>query len=843
MGIFILLALITVPGLWCYPLLTRYTKKDLGYVEKWAFILGTSFALTTLVLIGLMLLNIFSLTILIVFYGLFLIAYVVKYKGLVLPFWKESLTQIKNAKLPFVMALFIVLISIVLFFQPTQYFFGGRDPGVYVNTALQISHNNELKKPAPLLDEVKSQYPYVFEDKGIRYPAVYIETRQGVTNINPQFYHAYSIWLGISHKLFGSDKFLYITPIMALISLLMIYVATKEMFNKWVGLIATLLLCINISQIWYARGPYTEILSQLLLWFSMYTLIKACRNKDSVLGLIAGLSIGASILVRLDNIFFLPAVVFYLILMYLKKEGLSTRWANMVIIGFIGSFILLGSYIMMFGREYTQYQLIRNTPLPDFLTLPKLFVILLVLGVILSFITYFLRKPLVRLINLIQNHSRIIFAIVGVFTVFIFFYLYFIRPNVLIPNLTSAGGRSYREETLVRLGWYLTRMGIFLSMAGFIYFIQTKLRREHTLFLFMIVTNFALYLYDAKIYPDHFWAVRRHVPFIIPTFIIFLSYAAYSLGKIKIKHFKPWLVTGVVVLYFSGKFILAAYPFIIHTEYEGVREGLDIFAQNFEQGSIIVTDDSNSSRLVGTPLDFIYDKNVLVLKQDYNQKTFQRFIQDKKSNGIPVYLLIDSSYQNMQSPYTSYRFLNQVGFNFETAKPSELERPHEVIQNSRMFNIYESLPSNIYTGQLFLDVGTPEDINYEYNGFYNSEGDKDTTRRWAQGKADIRLLLEPQMFADKENCRLNIKAMRLMPDELTNPDLKITINGEFIGSIPLTDEMTDYFIDFSSSLVSGDGIILLEFDTKAFSPKDLMINEDARELGFLLESLKIETSE
>jgi hypothetical protein len=845
MGIVILILLLTVPGLWCYTFLSEEGKHSFCSSGKWAFVLGASIIITTLLFIGLMLLGIFSLTIIAILYGLLMAVYLVKYRTKVLPFFRETISNMKANTLVFAMAVMILLLSTVFFYQPTEYLFGGRDPGVYVNTAVQIGQNNQIKRLNPLIDEVLSKYPGVFEDRSLKYPAFYLETSQGETHINPQFFHAYSIWLGVAYKLFGLNGFLYITPLIASISLLMIYTVAKELFNKWTGLITILLLSINISQIWFARGPYTEILSQLVLWYSMFIIIKAYQSKDGLLGFLSGLSMGASILVRLDNIFFLPAIALFLILAYLRKEGSSTAWANMTITGFFCSFLFSGPYIMIYGKEYTHFQLIRDTPLPDFLSLPSLFAILLIIGVVLLFFLFLIRKPLMRLLDVIKRYRRFLAAILGIVTIVLFIYLYFIRPETLTPNLKATGGRSYREETLVRLGWYLTRVGIFFSMAGFVYFLQTRFKKEHTLLLFMILINFSLYLYDPRITPDQFWAVRRHIPFIIPTLVIFLSYAAYSLRKIKLRSIQPWIPTAIVVVYFGTKFLIAASPFLFHTEFAGVGEGLKTLSRQFEPKSIVITDHFNySDGLVGTPMEFIYNKNVMVLKNDYDTDNFKQFIMDKAKEGTPLYLLVNNSYQNMQKPDISYKFIDQVSISYAAAVPSELKRPDEVAQNIQSYNIYEPVPTNIYLNQLYLDVGTPADINYEYNGFYNQEMEGTVAYRWGQGKASIRMLIDFGMINPKKGYKLNIRAKRLMPDQLKDPNLYVAMNGTPVGSLPLNDTMSDYSLNFPGNLFGKDGVIFLEFETKAFSPKELGISPDARDLGFMLDSIEfVETDE
>src|SRR5690606_4146626 len=158
-----------------------------------------------------------------------------------------------------------------------------------------------------------------------KYAGFYLENRGGQTWINPQFYHGYTAWLALGYQWLGGNWFLYVTPLLGLISVLIVYRSVGELMKERIGLITAMLLVINISQIWYARGPYTEILSQLLLWFTIYLLIKTHKFKNPLLAAAAGLTIGVSILVRLDNILILLPLVLYILYNYLK-DNKSVTW-------------------------------------------------------------------------------------------------------------------------------------------------------------------------------------------------------------------------------------------------------------------------------------------------------------------------------------------------------------------------------------------------------------------------------------------------------------------------------------------------------------------------------------
>lgn len=110
-------------------------------------------------------------------------------------------------------------------------------------------------------------------------------------------------------------------------------------------------------------------------------------------------------------------------------------------------------------------------------------------------------------------------------------YAYWIRPNIMpyaVFNLGHPildGTRDYREDSLVRLAQYLSPLVIWMGVLGWLVTLRiVVLKRRHQLLVIGLVVfgGFAtLYLWNPSISPDHFWAVRRFVPVIIPGFVFF----------------------------------------------------------------------------------------------------------------------------------------------------------------------------------------------------------------------------------------------------------------------------------------------------------------------------------
>jgi hypothetical protein len=319
-----------------------------------------------------------------------------------------------------------------------------------------------------------------------------------------------------------------------------------------------------------------------------------------------------------------------------------------------------------------------------------LFIILGAVALAGMFLIWLTRKKLIILLRRFEKNKNIwnICLIAAVLAAFA--YLYFIRPY--IPNVHIDGGiRSFREESLIRLGWYISPIGIILCLSGFILFILKKSKAEHLFFILLVLFNFSLFLYDPNIYPEHFWAVRRYVPFIIPAAVVFTAVTIEELITLGHKWSKTLgtALSLLLIVYFG----ITARPFIFHTEYKRVGEQLEALAQTFDNNDIILTADTNyTSRLVGTPLDLIFDKNVLPLKNDYDKEILKKFMRDKGGQGYNIYFIaapLDLDILSDILDEIEYENTKTVEINTHIAQPSLNYIPANTMERNWIFEIIQ----------------------------------------------------------------------------------------------------------------------------------------------------------
>ena len=186
---------------------------------------------------------------------------------------------------------------------------GGADAGVYVNLGANIARTGGILIHDPTLAALDpSLYaallrplppseltPYYLM------PAFYVPgTPAGL--IIPQFYPLHPVWQAVGYALGGLRAELLVTPLWGLLGALAVYFTTRRLWGWRAGLLALAALSVTAMQVWFARYPTTEMLTQYLLWTGAWALI-AWMDKREPRGLwavLAGGALGQVFLTRID---------------------------------------------------------------------------------------------------------------------------------------------------------------------------------------------------------------------------------------------------------------------------------------------------------------------------------------------------------------------------------------------------------------------------------------------------------------------------------------------------------------------------------------------------------------
>jgi len=548
----------------------------------------------------------------------------------------------------------LLCLSLLLYARPGEYILAWLDPGWYVNAGIHVAKTGSLAGESRIFSSLpppakplfyhsfasfKEMFPYFpdVESRGIYLMsfAMADPDRGELSAYHPPLF---SIWIAIFYALGGLRFCLYAAPLFGALSVLGFYLAGREMFDRKVGLLAAILLCVNFTQIYFSRVPYSEVFSQLLLFSGIYALATYIREHKPLYAVIAALSFGQALLARLENvILILPLAVSFGCWMALRR-GLPENFhffaipfglliANGVILGLTVSRPYLE--LNLHGLWFQLRPLLTRSPV--LLAISVIFLSALLLLVILlgSF-----RSPgatNASWLSRIYEDRHLIATLLSLAVLLLAIYAYFIRPSIA----RGAG----RAVAFAELGQFLSPLGLWLGVLGLVELIRHDVTERTAFFLALVLIYSLTTISVLAIVPtlSYVYPIRRQVPFLIPSLILLASYAIMRWNK-RGRLLRAVQLVAIGILLAS--FLALSMPYLNYREMQGTiafserlagRFGDDKLSRltgaqsnneargrdNLSEGDVVLFEamwagDSHVGHFAA-PLWAIYDKDALLL--------------------------------------------------------------------------------------------------------------------------------------------------------------------------------------------------------------------------------------
>lgn len=424
-----------------------------------------------------------------------------------------------------------------------------RDPGVYVNAGRWLAeHGTLLVDPAvdgfadatvnPLDVEVEEDPP-LFTSAGYYGHA----HRFGLPEdqLYPRFFHTFSAFLAVGDWVGGHAWLVRVNALIGAVALLMVFAFAARVTRPWLALGAAAALAVNLAQVYFQRDAFTEPLTQLFLFGGLWALWEASRHLRVGRGVIAGLALGATCLVRVDSFLFLVPLAVALVVHALRARRRS-RWyprhRRFVVAVASGTGLTAGLGLLQGLLLSPPYVLEFRRPLA---AVAAALVVVLVGGSFMVHRPDLLRSVRDRLLRARRPTGvAAVSAILGGALI-----AYGLRPeldvglasspNGFVESLQAQAGvsrngyRNYAELSMRWLGWYLGPVGLAAGVLGWARgwwgAVGGRIPRMLPfLFVFSLTTFF--YVGRPMITPDQVWAMRRFLPVTIPGFFVLAFWTA-----------------------------------------------------------------------------------------------------------------------------------------------------------------------------------------------------------------------------------------------------------------------------------------------------------------------------
>jgi hypothetical protein len=746
----------------------------------------------------------------------------------------------------------LVILACLLFFRPHEYILGGSDAGVYVNLGAHIARTGSLLYTDPDLAAIDRQdYPLLFRaqpdaliPRYIQFPGFFLsDERAGL--VIPQFYPLHPIWLALFHQLGdGARTSLYLTPLWGVLGGLAVGLTTAALFGRRAGALALALLTFNGVQIWFARYPTSEALTQLLLFGGIYAFTHYARDESSEMGLLAGLALGQVMMVRVDTYFLLAIPLLWAGYLRLTRRLERGRWSPHLY--FFLPFALMAVHSLIHGLRQS-WPYLYNSYYFQIAGLPLGALIGAVGLALLGFVTLdgWVDGQSGRLAWL-ERWGRRAGTALAALVVLAALYGYFIRPQSADASATRAnwyGGEQVPDVepyNLVRLGWYLSPVGVALGVAGFAWMSYRDLNRRSALFLGVGLFFSFLYLQNSRNNPHHVYVMRRYMPAVVPAFSVATAYVLDHLWRRQGRW--RWTAVGIGLLVL-GLMVNAGSGLVQNVDYAGVLDQLTPWAEQFQPDDVILFDDDrpvSTGATIGTPLRYLYDHTVYDLQEQYlSQSRLHSLVAGWRAQGRRVLVAVGPD--GVREPFADWVALPlpSLWLDAPVLESSYTHFPRKVVRSSLNVELYELQPaSDSGAGRmpLRIDVGDSDQF-YLGDGWHNRERMPDgTTIRWSAGNGE--LLLPDGAQSD---------ASWLMRFRLASPgapgsgSVSVFLRGP--TGILARWEVGEAFATFTTRVPGFDLDSLslpLWLEADAWTPASLGLGTDTRQLGVMVDWIEVE---
>jgi hypothetical protein len=409
--------------------------------------------------------------------------------------------------------------------------------------------------------------------------------------------------LGLAGWVAGPHALLQANVAIGSAALVAVYGFARRVVGPLWALVPMISLAVSIPMVYFSRAEYTEPVAMLFVFGGLTMLWSATseRNRGSLWRFaFAGLTIGASQIARVDGLVaVIGAAVGIGIVSILAQDKGRRGHGRLALLAFAaGAAVTVGLGTLdlkVNSPNYLSAQISRTRPL--FLLAIAALLGLLILSAL----------PLSGLRAQLARRAPAVGTALGVLGVIVVAVLisrplwwegHFIQEAPIRTSITHYqqveglpidGSRSYDEQTIRWLSWYLGWPVVLLSAAGLVWLVSRAARtRDPRLVCFLGVfgTVAALYLNDVSITPIQVWAMRRFLPVVLPGMLVAATWLCVQLAR----RWPPMLwVAGVVAAGICVSPLLFWNPLVTVSEQQGEYDEVAAACQAIHSGRVVVS--------------------------------------------------------------------------------------------------------------------------------------------------------------------------------------------------------------------------------------------------------------
>ena len=447
-----------------------------------------------------------------------------------------------------VAGLLLLIFCVVARFHEVE---GMRDPGIYTATGIELSRTGDFGWADPVIEKygLEAARPFLIDWKDFHQGKPRWERTPGFAVrdestgwIRPQFLGGYEVWLALAFGVGGAQATQCVNALFAVLAALSFFCLVRRLAGINAAGFATLFLCLNPAQLWFARFTSNEMMMQAFLWGFAFLFVAAEQESDSAGGRaeagdlparrfafwLAMAVLSAAVLVKFATWILLPMAAFAAGFSQARGELPIRRWA---VIGFL---LLIGVAAWANAHIFADYYLwgswafsLGRAGIPFWVT-PVLFISSIFFALLAG--RYWALKGK-RWIPDLWNRAtprKVILWGGGLVVALAWVY-----QTQLLARMSGNDTSVWDERTnLAEFSFYLSALGFLAGLAGLVEMVRRIPSRRLLVFLLLLVGS-AYFLWQRRLDALHPWGARRWVPFLFPAWCAGMGYLVDLLWRKK----------------------------------------------------------------------------------------------------------------------------------------------------------------------------------------------------------------------------------------------------------------------------------------------------------------------
>ena len=487
--------------------------------------------------------------------------------------------------------------------RPFEMLIGGRDATVYLIGGVALAQGGSfvihdrgqpfigaenMTKFYPVRAAERSRFirPSVF----VKYPGFYfVDPQRG--ELIAQGLPLFPALIGLFHAYGGLPAAFAAVSWIGVIAVACVFAAGASLFGAPAAFVGSVLLALDLAEIWAARYPVAEIVMQLLVFAAAAAYVRRDRFGEAL----GGALLGAALFARIEAVVVVvPALLLGVVGWRRRRSYVSASfWPP-----FLATAGAALAYALCLQPNYLRMAVIRlsagETRLLRKLAGAPLEVVLLLIATLAA---AWMAIRLARRMNATpQRLGRMLGIAVGLLA----FYGYLIRPHLTFAY-------SGEERTLVWLSWYVGPLVLVAGVAGFVWFLWSE-ASERTLFVATaLLTLSALFLQFTFVNVIQIYMTRRYIPAVLPLVFLCFGYLLHAIVRRR--------VGGALVARTIAALLLVAATYGVvsrsqhlyrHREYRDVSVDIANMAERLSGADLVLLSDPAARDLLGPALEFVY---------------------------------------------------------------------------------------------------------------------------------------------------------------------------------------------------------------------------------------------